>query len=684
MILVEAGELSLEAFEAKVLFAAQLDRRGYRAVIDDRTMPENVSRNLKYEASRFLTDVTNLEQTEVLLIGAHRLTEEILQHLRSLRLNASTRFSGVGFFARHQDLILARSKIAFAIGRDPKVINLLDSQYSPLVPEALSPQLALSDEQRPPRVGPTRLCVFLDTGMLQSSDTFSALEMLALDPALHLSVLVSGPTPEAPVTTVHSHYTIDRLEHVSAISVLRQCDVAVVAGEGPIDERQAVFLVDLMAWGKPTIDCTTDENILAVGAPALRGPESLAALPTYLKGTALLNLKAISSFMRQNNWLKRCSLGLVEQSLGLAPPSDADRSRRAPRTVMMPTNGVGLGHAQRLGLIAASMETRANTLFAAFPSCVTLLQNRGFDCIPLVQKSSAHSESFANDLVNYRRLDRALQRGDRFVFDGGYIFDSIFRLIQEKDIGAAWIRRGLWQPGQANLRTLARGKIFRKIIVPQEAFEELNGGVFWDRSVENVGPVVQTIAAQNGKIRQKLEEKIGRPFQKLIVSMLGGGSAADRSAQLQTLCNHFERRSDCLHLIIVWPGSKVEPGLYGWRNSRVMQTQNALAFALEADLVISAAGYNSFHEVLYHRLPAIFMPQMAPFMDDQERRARAASDRQLAETVLAHELFRLEREVQTFLDEGKAAVVREKLSEVELAKPGTEQAAQLIDQMVQE
>ena len=81
-------------------------------------------------------------------------------------------------------------------------------------------------------------------------------------------------------------------------------------------------------------------------------------------------------------------------------------------------------------------------------------------------------------------------------------------------------------------------------------------------------------------------------------------------------------------------------------------------------------------------MPTIFMPQMAPYMDDQERRARAASERQLAETVLAHELFRLEREVQAFLDDGKAAAVRERLLAAELPEIGTERAAQLIDQMV--
>ena len=69
--------------------------------------------------------------------------------------------------------------------------------------------------------------------------------------------------------------------------------------------------------------------------------------------------------------------------------------------------------------------------------------------------------------------------------------------------------------------------------------------------------------------------------------------------------------------------------------------------------------------------------------DDQERRAHVATERQLAENVLAHELFLLERAVQAFMDDGKAAEARERLLAAELQEIGTERAAQLIDQEVQ-
>jgi predicted glycosyltransferase len=175
-----------------------------------------------------------------------------------------------------------------------------------------------------------------------------------------------------------------------------------------------------------------------------------------------------------------------------------------------------------------------------------------------------------------------------------------------------------------------------------------------------------------------LAKRFATPARDLVVTMLGGGVAADRLAQTLTVCSALEGRPDCLNLIVVWPGSRVSPALQGWKNSVVVQTRHASDLCLSADFVVSAAGYNSFHECIYNAVPAIFIPQMAPFMDDQDRRARAACDRGLAAIVAANGLLDLEREIRLFLDAGKADDVRRKLAVLELPDRGTAQAAELI------
>jgi hypothetical protein len=279
------------------------------------------------------------------------------------------------------------------------------------------------------------------------------------------------------------------------------------------------------------------------------------------------------------------------------------------------------------------------------------------------------------------RLRRALRPGDRLVFDGGYVFDSIYRTVIEKGLDAIWLRRGLWQPDQIHSAALDRESIFRRVIIPTEAFDELNGDMSFGGHIRKVGPIVADAPATDRlALRARLADGLGRPFDALVVTMLGGGMAADRTAQMQMLAALLERRKHCLHLVMIWPGSTVPPALYGWRNTVVCRTRNATEVAAAADLVVTAAGYNSFHEALYHRLPAIFVPQMAAFMDDQDRRAKAASDRGLAATVAAHELLLLEREVAAFLDGGKAADIRAALAEISLPERGNRRAAELIEE----
>jgi hypothetical protein len=303
--------------------------------------------------------------------------------------------------------------------------------------------------------------------------------------------------------------------------------------------------------------------------------------------------------------------------------------------------------------------------------------------MPLLGRSALHAQSHEHDLGNYLRL-RALCEGARtLVFDGGFVFDSVYRTLVETGARGVWIRRGLWQPGQDNSLALDREKAFDRVIVPTEAFEELNTAYSRGSHLLPVGPIVQRVdlaPAARATLRDRLAERYGRGFERLVLTLLGGGVAADRSMQIQALCGLFERRSDTLHLVLVWPTATLEPAWFGWRNSRVVRSHHAAVLAAAADFVVAAAGYNCFHEALYNHVPAILLPQTGTFMDDQRARARAACDRDLAAMVEPTELMTLERVVVRHLD-GEADALRARLAAAELAEPGTALAARLIEEL---
>lgn len=676
MILIEAGERTDQGFEAKVLFAAQLSERGHPAVIDDTTLPETLERGGRYEAAPYLRDLTGARIDRLIVVAAEAVAEPVLIRLRQIDFAPEAQVTVIGRFPDHQSRISAQSKIAYATGREPQFIDL-----AALTPAALPGSTGLSAMSPGPDRATGRapnLLLFLPAEALAEPATLPALLTLDQLPSLRLHVVLPGRARDHLTALPFAPARILGLADIAPAALARLADVAVISGEGAPSDRLAAIATDVIAGGRTLIDCTLDAAFAGTNAPVLRGPQHLAALPNYLSHTVLPNRAEIARRVAESSWAGFLRIEALEAVIGLAAPT-APEPVGSGRTLFLPTNGIGLGHTRRAVLVAREMPPGRQVAFAAFPSCVPMIRAAGHDCLPLVSKSRVHAADHASDLVNYMRLGRTLREGDRLVFDGGYVFDSIHRTILEKRLEATWIRRGLWQPGQINPAALHREGDFAQVIVPQEAFSELNTDLSFGRHIHKVGPIVGERSGRDAAAtRSILRERLGREFGELVVSMLGSGIAADRTAQIQLLSALFERRKDCLHLILIWPGSTVPPVFYGWKNTIVCQTRDAAGFASAADLVVTASGYNSVQEVLYHGLPAIFIPQMAGFTDDQDRRARAASDRGLAVTVAPEELLLLEREVAAFLDGGKGADLRRALAAADLPKRGNKAAADLI------
>ncbi len=682
MILLAAGPRTDRSFDSTLAFAALLADRGHEVVIDEQSLPSDAARSQIYDAAPFLADMADVAPSAVLLIGAEDLANATLERLRTLDLGDTVPVVALGHFADHQAEIGARTRLAYALGREATVLDLSAVLGDPLPGTGLCP-LAAPDRaaHRPPRRVP-EVFVILPGDWLDDPSVLPLLAALDNVPDFRLSVVLPGSARERLRRTRHATLHVYSHGELPPGALAARADVAAIFGEDLPGERMALLALDMMASGRTVLDCTEAATLELAGAPVVRGPQELSALPNFLEFSVFPNLAAIGQAARSSPWITGRRLARLEAAAGLSAPAAPRAGRRneegGGRTVFLPTNGSGLGHAQRCALIASALPRPEDALFLAFPSCVPLIRGRGFPCLPLVQKSVDHPEEYANDIVNYARLGRTLTAGDHLVFDGGYVFDSIYRAIHETGCTATWIRRGLLRPGQVAQAPLERERAFRQVLVPEEAFPELNVDYSRGAHVRRVGPIVQP-PPDTGReaTRARLSEAFGRDIRELVVTMLGGGVATDRTAQVQAIAGLLEGRPGCLHLVVVWPHSKVAPGLGGWRNTRLVRTRDSLSLAVAADLVLSAVGYNTFHEILYNRLPAILIPQVASYLDDQERRARAASDRGAAETVLAHELLLLDRRLRHLLDGGTESL-RAALARLDLPAPGTATAARLI------
>lgn len=682
MILLCSGQVSAKHFDALLLFAAQLESLGHDIAIHPASLPEDILKQQKYELAPWLADEEDIAAETILVIGSEVIADECQHFLRSLNCGADISIWALGHFQTYQDEISARNKIAYATGREPEVLNLVRPQRPLLIEDQVTPLATLLRSEPDQHSGrTTRLLVFVPADDLEDSEALTRLAELSYSPEIELRVLTNAKGKDLIRRSRHATLSVIGYVELPPAQIINYVDVIAFFGANVPGERMAALALLAMGAGKVVIDCTESASFAATGAPVLKGPGQVATLQGYLSDVVLKNRIEIGRRILSSSWLAQFDAAALARELELTPPA-AKRVPSPRQTVFFPTNGNGLGHAQRCALIAEAMGDSVDRRFAAFPSCVGLLENRGFGCVPMISRSVEHEEDFAADLVNYLRLRNVLKRGDRFVFDGGYVFDSVYRTISDLQIAAIWIRRGLWRPGQINPTALERERAFSRIIVPQEAFPELNTDYSAGSHVSNVGPIVRQGRLSQDEIAD-LRDRLGRHFDKtfdtLVVTMLGGGVASERTAQTQRLCSLLEQRADCLHLVVAWPNAMVADGLFGWQNSRVVRTDHTLDLCQAADLTVSAVGYNSYHEILYAGVPAIFIPQSAPFLDDQERRARAAVERGLAALVLDDELLMLEREVSAFLDGAKADELRAALRDAALPHPGNRDAAHLIE-----
>lgn len=679
MILCETAREGRADAEHLAIFASQLAALGLPARVDVGAVPERAGLHLQFDLAPLLADGGLATGDTLAVLAADQLGDRTLLRLRRLAgETAGVRVCAFGSFAATQTALGVRARLAYVLGREPELFDLGAGAGRPAPAFGVPPEA--------PVVRPEVPRLLLVGPDLKDPAQVAALGALAPRRGLRLAVLTDSRSKHDWIAA-HGH-GVPVFAYGEALprTLAARTDLAVCFGRVEGSFRLQTLVANLLVAGVALLDGTDGHLNAAENDAFVPAPPGLVGLDGFLDAEILPNLGAVGANVAASRAAAAARPERVLAFLGTA--GSAPRRRRtgpaAGGVVFLPTNGVGLGHARRSTLIAREMAAdRPRPVFAAFASCTPLVKAQGFDVMPLVGRSRLHAQSHEHDLANYLRL-RALAAGARaLVFDGTYIFDSVYRTALEPGIAGIWIRRGLWRAEQDNSIALDREKAFDRVIVPEEAFEELNTAYSRGEHVAHVGPIVQALrldpAARAG-LRDDLAARFGRPFERLAVSLLGSGVAGARGSQVQALCGLFERRADTLHLVVVWPSATLEPAWFGWENSRIVRTTRAAVLMAAADVTVTAAGYNSFHEALYNRVPAIFVPQSADFMDDQHARARAAAERGLGALVEPHELLTLERLVACYLDDGEAEAIRARLASASLPEPGARRAARLIEE----
>lgn len=679
MILCEHANNSPEATEAMLIFAGQMSAAGHDIKINADSIKQPLHRNLQYEIAPYLCDPESDKISKLIVLGADTLNNDRLVDFRRLKIRPETQIYAIGNFEKAQTKISVLSRLSYVLGKDPELIDLSSStDFAGGAIPALGIPVQINTKKRPR--------ILLLAPNLEDDGVANEVYSFSLSRKFDTVIVTNGKSKELWQKGHGFDCDIYYYGELPPEDLSAKADICVLVSDIENNIRAKSIFHNLITSGAAIVDCTRANIDRNSESFAVRGPTNISHLSGFLTDEILPNVGELSDISRNSVLAHQINTPRFLERLKISPSKvDANNSvEDDPQILFVPTNGVGLGHAQRCSLVADRLSPKTNIRFAAFPSCLPMLNRYGFDGVPLVSRSELHASPHDNDLLNYQRLYSATNDGDVLVFDGGYVFDSIFRTIAKRKMRGIWIRRGLWQPEQNNTVALDREKIFERVIVPMEAFDELNHNYSRGTRLKTVGPIVQRPhpdVFDRKELRNRLRKRFNRDFTNLTVTMLGGGVAADRTAQVQAICAGMEKRSDTLNLIVTWPTARVDPGWFCWENSRVVRTHHANPLVSACDLFISAVGYNSFHEAMYNGVPSIFIPQMAAYMDDQRARAEAAADRGAAILIEPTQMSSLNHEITMCLDDSKADEIRKAIADLELPETGNTAAAHYIEEI---
>jgi hypothetical protein len=458
----------------------------------------------------------------------------------------------------------------------------------------------------------------------------AALLAVGAPPGAEVHVLLAGhqrtlklaPAPHVRVLALDGH-EID--------GFVRLIDVLVVSPTAPFEALPRLAIGLALARGvavvaRPGLAPTLGRGP-RYGAPAdwpalladiLRGPPRVARAPRALVPddtpmAAVMGLRRLA-----------------------APPQAAGRSRRI---LFATANGVGLGHVTRLSAIARRLPDGVEPVFATMSQAVGVLRDMGFAAELLTGYGGKPGDAWRVSL--YRRMTELLDhhRPSALVLDSSNPYPGLVEAaISRPDTRLIWVRRGMWRASQDHSEFLGRAPYFERVIEPQdiaEADETTGADLSGHGRVVRVPPIGllddDDLLDQTAARRALGLPETPPPGGSVLVQ-LGSGTTRDLNTLLTEVIAQL-RRFDGLEIVLAqWLNA---PTAYDarWPGVRLLSGYPIPRYYRAFDFTISAAGYNSYNDLLRFGIPTIFIANDAQVMDDQGARARFAEQAEAAFNV---------------------------------------------------
>lgn len=295
----------------------------------------------------------------------------------------------------------------------------------------------------------------------------------------------------------------------------------------------------------------------------------------------------------------------------------------SPRFGFVVSNGYGLGHVSRMRAFAQGLKQYGD---CAFLSLSAVLVRDALSYAPSAQYLDLSGHN-AHDYTRSLVLDFIrTYRPTHIFYDGNVLPDGLLAALSGyTDIYLVWVRRGMWHP-LTHPAYLAPQALADLVIEPGD----LAGG-------EDTGPTrtqSHTFCAPSAYLETKpvryTQDSLAREDALRELGVDAVKTALIMTGSAQNNADHILTRylANCLimagyHPVIAhWPMSGQAPD--DIPDATIIERTDLARYYNAFDLIVSAAGYNAYHEILSTSVPCIFMPQEDEGRDDQLARARYA------------------------------------------------------------
>jgi UDP:flavonoid glycosyltransferase YjiC (YdhE family)/glycosyltransferase involved in cell wall biosynthesis len=308
------------------------------------------------------------------------------------------------------------------------------------------------------------------------------------------------------------------------------------------------------------------------------------------------------------------------------PPALAPPQPPPPRGVLLVSdNGVGLGHLSRLMAIGRRLPGDARAVVATQSHGAMVAHREGFltEYIPSRSVLGLPRQSWT-DLLRSRLEHLIDLHHPAVVAVDSVPHDGIVAAARTRPgVKWVWVRRPMWRRG-TGAEWIERRHAFHHILEPGEfAAAADEGPTVADRDgVHTVRPITYLDAAElatREDARIALELAPDRPAALL---QLGAGNINDISSPAARIARHL--RDSGFQVVLAESAIACEP-MPPVPGAHVVRLYPISRYLRGFDLVVSASGYNSFHELIAFGIPAVFVPNRETALDDQVSRARFAA-----------------------------------------------------------